>query len=955
MPPAPATPAPARSEEKESRGARRRRLGVPRRITPRVIGFVLLVVAVPVGVYFAIKWYAYDNWYVTLQGDQIVVKQGQQGGVLWFKPKVVDHTGHTSSQVPSLAVGPLRAGVQEGSLTSAQSYVRRLLNEATTTTTTTTTLKTTTTTPSNHFVPAPPPTTAPPTTAATTTTTTAAAATAAVQTTTTQTVQTHHRGDRRPGRHRPEARREAPDHDHQPAHDHPVRSSRPGLPSVGSGAMQPVDTPRVYSGRYELTHLIARGGMAQVYRAMDRQLDRPVALKVLFPELSVDRTFVERFRREAQAAANLSHPNIVPVFDWGEDDGTYFIVMEYVDGRALSAVLRDPTPLPPRQIATIGAGVAAALAFAHRHGVIHRDVKPGNVLITPEGEVKVTDFGIARAVNTEESLTQTGAVMGTAAYFSPEQAEGKGVDSRSDIYSLGVVLYEMSVGRPPFTGDSPVAVASKHVRDTPVLPREANPAVPAALEAVVMKAMAKNPDDRYATAEELRADLLRFAEGRPVEAGDPGVTSMMTTVGAAAGATQATRAITQTGRTMAVLDGAAPPASREDLERRKRTRNLVILLVVLLAALAIIAFFLLRSVLGGNVTVPNVVGQSQQQATQTLQNDHLTVGSTTSELNDFYGKGTVVATDPKEGTSLAKNSSVKLVLSAGAGTPVPKVTGLQLTPATQLIQDAGLNYTVKYVTSNEPVGTVLAQSPNPGTKIAPSQKVNLTVSGTQTSVSVPSVLGQSAASAGIDAEGCGSQRGLADQWMPERSISRRRGGGPVTGAEHARPAQQFGQHPGVQLCRRPERRRPDVVLGPVGHQRCRPGGQHDLRHHVRQQRAAGQRRQPDAGRGRAGGQRQHGEHLGVPVEHDDHDDHVDHDADVHVVDSAARSAGDAADDQAVALRPTTGAPAGRRLRRPAPPPAVPGSWPAAPAPTPSAPTRGGTGRPRPAASGGAVP
>jgi serine/threonine-protein kinase len=188
--------------------------------------------------------------------------------------------------------------------------------------------------------------------------------------------------------------------------------------------MQPVETPRTYSGRYELTHLVARGGMAQVYRAVDRQLDRPVALKVLFPELSVDKTFVERFRREAQAAANLSHPNIVPVFDWGEDDGVYFIVMEYIDGRALSAVLRDPQKLPPNQIAQIGAGVAAALAFAHRHGVVHRDVKPGNVLITPDGEVKVTDFGIARAINTEESLTQTGAVMGTAAYFSPEQAEG---------------------------------------------------------------------------------------------------------------------------------------------------------------------------------------------------------------------------------------------------------------------------------------------------------------------------------------------------------------------------------------------------------------------------------------------------------------------------------------------------------------------------------------------------
>ena len=389
--------------------------------------------------------------------------------------------------------------------------------------------------------------------------------------------------------------------------------------------MEPVETPRIYSGRYELTHLIARGGMAQVYRAMDRQLDRPVALKVLFPELSVDRTFVERFRREAQAAANLSHPNIVPVFDWGEDDGSYFIVMEYIEGRPLSAVLRDPQRLlaAPDRHHRRRRGRRPGLRPPPRRGAPRREA--GNVLITPDGDVKVTDFGIARAMNTEESLTQTGAVMGTAAYFSPEQAEGKGVDSRSDIYSLGVVLYEMAVGRPPFTGDSPVAVASKHVRDMPVSPREANPAVPPALEAVIMKAMAKNPDDRYGSAEELRADLLRFADGRPVEAGDPGLTSVM----AAVGATQAVPMTT--GRTMAVPPGAGRRPAEEDLERKKRTRNLIIMLVVLLVALAVIAFFLLRSwVFGSNVTVPDVVGLTAGQATQTLHNDHLTVGSTTS-------------------------------------------------------------------------------------------------------------------------------------------------------------------------------------------------------------------------------------------------------------------------------------------------------------------------------------
>ena len=345
--------------------------------------------------------------------------------------------------------------------------------------------------------------------------------------------------------------------------------------------------PPVYNGRYELNRQIARGGTAQVYLAHDLLLDRPVALKMLFPELSSDHSFVERFRREAQAAANLSHPNIVPVFDWGEADRTYFIVMEYVDGEPLSSIIRMQAPLSPTRAAAIAADISKALSYAHRHGVVHRDVKPGNVLITVDGQVKVADFGIARAIGQSETVTQTGLVMGTATYFSPEQAQGLGVDGRSDVYALGVVLYEMVTGRPPFTADTPVAIAYKHVSETAALPSEIEPRVPRDLEAIIMQAMAKQPQARYATAQDFHDDLERFMRGQPVHAPAPAAattavpadqtqaiaantTLVLSPTGEVIAPTTVQEAVTATG---AGQDGAKrelPETALDTLGRRRR-------------------------------------------------------------------------------------------------------------------------------------------------------------------------------------------------------------------------------------------------------------------------------------------------------------------------------------------------------------------------------------------------
>ena len=458
--------------------------------------------------------------------------------------------------------------------------------------------------------------------------------------------------------------------------------------------------------------------------------------------------------------------------------------------------------------------------------MVHRDIKPGNVLITHDGQVKVTDFGIARAVNTEESLTQTGAVMGTATYFSPEQAEGIGVDARSDIYSLGVVLFEMLTGRPPFLGDTPVSVASKHVRDIPPTPRELLETVPVELEAVVMKAMAKRPDQRYQSAEEFRADLVRYLEGQPVEAGSPNGNLAAT---GALGAVAPTSVLGRvTGRTKSV---PRPPARREQKAGFDRRWWWLGLLGVLLVVLAVVAYLLVSTFTGG-FALPDVVGQPLVHAEQTLTAKGLVIGTTTNQANRAT-TGTVIRTDPSAGTRVSKHAVVNLVVSVGEATvKVPSVVELDLASAEAVLTNDHLNYKVDFVTSNGQQNFVLSQHPLAGTLVRRGNTVVISIPNPTNQVTVPNLVGLSAQQAAAELApslSVGSQTQNCSNTYPAGQVS---GSSPPAGASISRGQHDQPDHleravpgGGAQRGRAVLQRRHHRPPGPGAHG---GGGQHGL-------------------------------------------------------------------------------------------------------------------------------
>jgi serine/threonine-protein kinase len=517
-----------------------------------------------------------------------------------------------------------------------------------------------------------------------------------------------------------------------------------------------IDT--IFDGRYRILRKLGAGGMAAVYLAEDDELGRRVAIKILNDRYATDDAFVERFRREAKSAAGLSHPNIVSVYDRGEAEGTYYIAMEVIEGRSLKETIRTQGRLRPAQAIAYTRQILAALRFAHRNGIIHRDIKPHNILVGAEERLKVTDFGIARAGASQ--MTEAGSIMGTAQYLSPEQARGAPVTAASDLYSAGIVLYEMLTGSVPFTGDTHVEIAMKHLNEAPHPPSATAPGIPADLDRVVLRALAKHPSDRYQSAEEFDSDLARIEAGLPVarETADA-ATAVLAGTAAAIPATAATQ----------VLDREPPraPPRRPPPQdpyaqppRRKRSIFPWLLAIALLAGAAVAGWYVYQRVQDEltarePVAVPNVVGIKQAKAVGLIEDAELEA-NVSQAFSDDAPKGEVIEQDPGAGTRIAKGETVSITVSAGVEqVAVPKVSGRPVTEAIQTLEDAGLDAQVREVFSEREPGVVVGQNPKAGTEVAKGTSVVIRVSKGVQTVAVPDVLfqGQSDAEAELQSAG----------------------------------------------------------------------------------------------------------------------------------------------------------------------------------------------------------